>query len=65
MRSASPRVYAYRGDHDTALHWLERAYEQHSSGLQEILSESVFRNERYETFLRKMNLPVESLPHVG
>jgi len=57
--------YAYRGEHDTALRWLERAYEQHSSGLREILSEPAFRNDRYTSFLRKMNLPVESLPHVG
>ena len=53
--------YAYRGDHDLALQWLERAYQQHSSGLREILSEPVFRNDRYSSFLRKMNLPVESL----
>ena len=43
--------YAYRGDHDSAHLWLERAYEQHSSGLREILSEPVFRNDRYEQLL--------------
>lgn len=53
--------YANRGDPDRALHWLDRAYEQHSSGLNEILSEPVFRNNpRYHAFLRKMKLPVET-----
>ena len=33
-------TYALRGDHASALQWLERAYEQHDSGLNEILSET-------------------------
>jgi hypothetical protein len=55
-------TYAYRGDHDAALQWLERAYDQHSSGLREILSEPVFRNDpHYVAFLHRMNLPTNSL----
>jgi len=54
--------YAYRGDHELALQWLERAYDQHSSGLREILCEPVFRNDpHYRAFLRKMNLPTKPL----
>ena len=49
-------TYADRGDHTTALQWLERAYEQHDSGLNEILSEPIYRTAPYRAFLRKMNL---------
>jgi TolB-like protein/Flp pilus assembly protein TadD len=49
-------TYANRGDHATALQWLERAYDQYDSGLNEILSEPVFRTAPYRGFLRKMNL---------
>jgi tetratricopeptide (TPR) repeat protein len=49
-------TYALRGKHDVALQWLERAYEQHSSSLPEILSEPVFRTEPYRAFLRKIKL---------
>jgi adenylate cyclase len=53
--------YAYRDDHDLALHWLERAYQQKDTGFVEIVGESLFKNlandPRYKAFLRKMNLP--------
>jgi hypothetical protein len=31
--------YVYRADHDLALQWLERAYEQQDTGLIEIVGE--------------------------
>jgi len=54
-------TYAYRGDHDRALEWLERAYQQKDASLDEIIGEPLFKNiaadPRYEAFLRKMKLP--------
>ena len=54
-------TYAYRGDHDLALQWLERAYEQKDGGLTGILGEHLFKNvaddPRYKALLRKMKLP--------
>jgi hypothetical protein len=53
--------YAYRGDHDLALEWLERAYTQKDAALVEILGEPLFKNIaddlRFKAFLRKMKLP--------
>jgi TolB-like protein/Tfp pilus assembly protein PilF len=53
-------TYAYRDDHDLALQWLERAYQQKDSGFVEIVGEPLFKNlandARYKAFLRKMNL---------
>jgi TolB-like protein/Flp pilus assembly protein TadD len=53
--------YAYRDDHDLALHWLERAYQQKDAGFVEIVGEPLFKNlandPRYKAFLRKMKLP--------
>jgi TolB-like protein/tetratricopeptide (TPR) repeat protein len=53
--------YAYRGDHDLALEWLERAYQQKDPVLAEIVGEPLFKSmvkdPRYKAFLRKMNLP--------
>ena len=55
--------YAYRGDHDLALEWLERAYLQKDSSLAGIVGETrhLFKNiaddPRYKAFLRKMKLP--------
>jgi TolB-like protein/DNA-binding winged helix-turn-helix (wHTH) protein/Tfp pilus assembly protein PilF len=53
--------YAYRDDHDLALHWLERAYNQKAGGFVEILGEPLFANlandSHYKALLRKMNLP--------
>jgi tetratricopeptide (TPR) repeat protein len=54
-------TYAYRGDPDLALQWLERAYKQKDPSLVEIVGEPLFSNithdPRYKAFLRKMNLP--------
>ena len=53
--------YAYRGDHDRSLKWLERAYQQKDASLDEIVGEPLFENltddPRFKAFLRKMNLP--------
>jgi len=55
-------VYAYRGEVDKALEWLDRAYQQHDAGLAHIkydpLLESVRSDPRYKALLQKMNLPV-------
>ena len=57
------QTYAYRGDHDLALEWLERAYRQKDQGLIEFTGEPLFKNladdPRYKAFLRKLNLPTE------
>jgi len=54
-------TYAYRGDHDRALEWLERAYQQKDASLDEMVDEPLFKNladdPRYKAFLRKMKLP--------
>ena len=54
-------TYAYRGDHDRALEWLERAYQQKDASLDEIVGEPLFKNladdPRFKAFLRKMKLP--------
>lgn len=54
-------VYAYRGDRDLALQWLERAYDQHDPDLPELLCEYFFKNlaldPRFTALKRKMNLP--------
>jgi TolB-like protein len=54
-------VYAFRGQFDDAMHWLERAYIQRDSGLYIIKSEielkSLQGDPRFKAFLRKMNLP--------
>ena len=54
-------TYAYRGDHDRALEWLERAYQQKDASLDEITGEPLFKNladdPRYRAFLRKMKVP--------
>ena len=58
--------YAYRGDHDRALQWLDRAYQQKDAALIEIVGEPLFKNmaddPRFKAFLRKMNLPTEPVP---
>ncbi len=48
--------YARRGDHETAVRWLERAYEQKSSALPEMLTEPVYRQAPYHGFLQKIGL---------
>jgi TolB-like protein/Flp pilus assembly protein TadD len=54
-------TYAYRGDHDRAFEWLERAYKQKDTFLSTIKGEHLFKgladDPRYKAFLRKMNLP--------
>jgi TolB-like protein/Tfp pilus assembly protein PilF len=54
-------TYAYRGDHDLAFQWLDRAYHQKDRNLAQILGEPLFKNiandPRYKAFLRKMKLP--------
>jgi TolB-like protein/DNA-binding winged helix-turn-helix (wHTH) protein/Flp pilus assembly protein TadD len=54
-------IYAYRGDRDLAMQWLERAYTQHDPELPELLCEYFLKNlvldPRFTAFKRKMNLP--------
>jgi tetratricopeptide (TPR) repeat protein len=58
---AAARTYAYRGDHDHALHWLERCYEQRDIGILWLISEPLFRgmseDPRFKALQRKLNLP--------
>ncbi len=55
------QTYAYRGDHERALEWLERAYQQKDAALIEIVGEHMFKgmagDPRFKAFLRKMKLP--------
>jgi serine/threonine protein kinase/predicted Zn-dependent protease len=55
-------VYAYRGEADKALEWLDRAYQQHDSGLTDLkadpLLKSLRQNPRYIELLKKMRLPL-------
>jgi len=55
------QVYADRGQADKALDWLERAYQQHDSGLPYLKSEGLFKglhqNPRYIELLGKMQIP--------
>ena len=55
-------VYAYRGEVDKALEWLNRAYQQHDSGLMGLKSDGLFKglrqNPRYIELLKKMALPL-------
>jgi tetratricopeptide (TPR) repeat protein len=59
-------TYAYRGDHEHAFEWLERAYKQKDTFLSTIMGEPLFKNiaddARFRAFLRKMNLPLEPVP---
>ncbi|MGO9516961.1 MAG: protein kinase domain-containing protein [Candidatus Korobacteraceae bacterium] len=54
-------VYAYRGEVDKALEWLNRAYQQHDSGLMFLKTDGLFKglhqNPRYLDLLKKMALP--------
>ena len=54
-------VYAFRGQSDEAMHWLERAYAQKDSGVVYVKVEqplrSLEKDLRFKAFLRKMNLP--------
>jgi eukaryotic-like serine/threonine-protein kinase len=54
-------VYAYRGEGDKAVEWLDRAYQQHDSGVTFIKSDGLFKglrqNPGYIELLKKMGLP--------
>jgi tetratricopeptide (TPR) repeat protein len=54
-------AYAFRGESDSAMHWLERAYTQKDSGLVYVKVDLPLKNlegdPRFNAFLRKMNLP--------
>jgi TolB-like protein/Flp pilus assembly protein TadD len=54
-------VYAYRGERDEALKWLERAYAQKDSTLKWIARDPTMAklevDPRYKAFVRRMNLP--------
>jgi TolB-like protein/Flp pilus assembly protein TadD len=54
-------VYAYRGEAEQALHWLDRSYVQKDSTLYMVKGEWPLRglagDPRYQAFLRKMILP--------
>jgi tetratricopeptide (TPR) repeat protein len=55
------QTYAYRGDHNRALEWLERAYDKRDVGLVEMYGEplldDIADDPRFKAFLRKMKLP--------
>jgi TolB-like protein/thioredoxin-like negative regulator of GroEL len=55
------QTYAYRGDHNRALEWLERAYDTRDVGLVEMYGEplldDIADDPRFKAFLRKMKLP--------
>ena len=53
--------YAYRGDDDRALEWLQRAYKQRDAALADIVGLHLFGSmaddPRFKAFLRHMKLP--------
>jgi serine/threonine-protein kinase len=55
------QVYAFRGERERALEWLERAWDQRDPGLAGILLEPMFQSlrgePRFTTLLRKLRLP--------
>jgi TolB-like protein/Flp pilus assembly protein TadD len=55
------QVYAYRGDTEEALKWLDRAYAQKDASLALLKSQEGLMklqgDPRYKAFLKKMNLP--------
>jgi len=58
--SAVARAYAFRGEREQAMTWLERAYQIRDVDLFFIKQDPQLRNlesPRYKAFLRKMNLP--------
>ncbi len=54
------QIFAQRGELDTAIAWLERAYSQHDPGMENLKPSRLFfplhGHPRYEELLRKMNL---------
>jgi tetratricopeptide (TPR) repeat protein len=61
LLSVVAEVYAYRGQPDQAMLWLERAFAQRDGNLYAIKSDPLFdslnTDQRYKALLRKMNLP--------
>lgn len=55
------RAYAFRGDAERAMSYLEKGYQTHDPALWYIRGDPLFgkieRDPRYKAFLRKMNLP--------
>jgi tetratricopeptide (TPR) repeat protein len=56
------QVYAYRGEFDLALNWLERAYDTHDDALVNIKGDPILRSlvnkPRYAALLNRMHLSV-------
>ena len=54
------QIFAHRGELDTAIEWLERAYAGHDPGMENLKPSRAFfplhGHPRYEELLRKMNL---------
>jgi len=54
-------VFAWRGEIERSFEWLERAYAQHDGGLTFLRVDPFLTrlhgNPRYNTLLRKLNLP--------
>jgi TolB-like protein/Tfp pilus assembly protein PilF len=54
-------AHAYRGEVDTAITWLERAYRQRDGGMVALKADPLLRklhsDTKYKALLRKMNLP--------
>ena len=67
LKTGAPRayelagVYAFRGEKEEALKWLDTAYEQKDAYLYSIKGDPMLKklegDSRYKAFLRKMNLP--------
>jgi tetratricopeptide (TPR) repeat protein len=56
-------IYAYRNEKDKAFVWLERAYNQHDTGLPyylkgDQLMRNIVKDPRYAAFMKKMKLPL-------
>ncbi|HEY3655247.1 MAG TPA: hypothetical protein VGL34_09655 [Steroidobacteraceae bacterium] len=55
------RVYAYRGQSETAFEWLERAYRDRDPAMPYLKGDPSFEklreDSRYKALLHKMNLP--------
>jgi tetratricopeptide (TPR) repeat protein len=56
------QAYAYRGEADLAMEWLERAYKRNDVSLLALVGEPLFdglvSDPRYKAFLHKLKLPV-------
>ncbi len=57
------QIHAFRGDHERALEWLERAWSQRDCGPDMIAIDPLLRplhgDPRFDALLRKMRLPVD------